>query len=200
MSRWQKPNWKKSGIGGWQQSAQQWTGSASSSASWRQSGTAQDQAGDQACYDRQAPVKPSQRRTSYPRYKPSNNKHKPAKKRRGKGHSGTAQGWLQESKHEELPLSMRWTFLTDADLDSLGPAWRERMISESAKNFQCKTSWRKERHPERHMRIPYRVSVRGENAPACAEWLIEEMLTAGLDMEDIWSLPVPEENTRRMCS
>ena len=44
------------------------------------------------------------------------------------------------------------------------------------------------------MIIPYRVSVRGEQAPACAAWLVEEMLTAGLDMQDIWSLPVPEQD------
>ena len=44
------------------------------------------------------------------------------------------------------------------------------------------------------MIIPYRVCVRGQQAPACTAWLVEEMLTAGLDMQDIWSLPVPEQD------
>ena len=71
--------------------------------------------------------------------------------------------------------------------------WRRRLVKESAENYQCSISWHKDKHSERNKIIPYRVSVRGEQAPACAQWLVEEMLMAGLDMEDIWSLPVPEQ-------
>ena len=92
---------------------------------------------------------------------------------------------------------MRWTFLTDADLEAPGPEWRRRLVKESAENYQCTTSWHKDKHSERNMIIPYRVSVRGEQAPACAQWLVEEMVVAGLDMEDIWSLPVPEQDSKQ---
>ena len=92
---------------------------------------------------------------------------------------------------------MRWTFLTDADLEAHGKRWWRRLVKESAENYQCTTSWHKDKHSERNMIIPYRVSVRGEQAPACAQWLVEEMVVAGLDMEDIWSLPVPEQKLKQ---
>ena len=99
--------------------------------------------------DHEAEEEPPQRRTSYPRYK-----NKPNKMTHGKGQSGTAQGWLPGSGHEALPLSMRWTFLTDADLAAPGPEWRLRLVKESAENYQCTTSWRKDPNSERNMIIP----------------------------------------------
>ena len=82
-------------------------------------------------------------------------------------------------------------------MEAPGPEWRRRLVKESAENYQCTTSWHKDKHSERNMIIPYRVSVRGEQAPACAQWLVEEMVMAGLDMEDIWSFPVPEQRLKQ---
>ena len=125
---------------------------------------------------------------SYPRWT-----HTPSKKARGKDKGGSALGWNQDSEQEKLPIWMRWTFLIDSDLAGFGPEWREGLKKQCLDNFQCIMSYRKDRHSERQMRIPYRVCIKGTEAPACTSWLIEEMCaTDGIDIEDIWSLPLPE--------
>ena len=92
---------------------------------------------------------------------------------------------------------MRWSVLIDADLSKLGGPVRTNIIDRAMKNFDCIASWRKDRHSENDMSIPYRVSVRGVEAEVCMEWLLDVLCTEHsdqLDIEDIWATPMPDES------
>ena len=69
-------------------------------------------------------------------------------------------------------------------MEEPGPEWQRRLGKESAEKYQCTISWHKDMHSERNVIIPhtgrYRVHVLGQQAPACVQWLVEEMVMAGL--------------------
>ena len=96
-----------------------------------------------------------------------------------------------------MPAWMRWSVLIDADLSKLGGEVRLKLFAEAKRNFDCIVSWRKDRHSENGLAIPYRMSVRGVEAQCCMEWLLESLCSDYgdvMDTTDIWSTPSPEEN------
>ena len=96
---------------------------------------------------------------------------------------------------EWMPAWMRWCCLVDADLAQMHVQRRKQLFQKADDEYQCVLSWRKDRHSEHDMAIPYRISVRGESAEACMEWLLDLLCTEHKDLispESIWGLPVPE--------
>ena len=66
--------------------------------------------------------------------------------------------------------------------------------------FQCTMSWRKTRKSDKRMSIPYRVSMRGEEAAVAMDWLLDEVCTQHKDLvtpENIRGLPIPETCRRQ---
>ena len=97
-----------------------------------------------------------------------------------------------------MPQFMRWSVVVDADLSKLSGPIRQQLFQTAKDDFDCKAGWRKDRNSDENcLRIPYRVSVRGAHAQECMQWLIEELVSQHadtVDMEDIWSTPVPERD------
>ena len=198
MSWWQQ-SW-------WQQADSRWQGRSSSSNWWESRGQWwQDQAGsDQPTQGRDVQEAGSDRQTqeeeeegpqrvyTYPRWAPT-----PTNKPRGQGAGGTATGWGKDTDHEWQPAWMRWSVLIDADLAKLGGDVRAKLFEQAKASYDCVASWRKDRHSENDMRVPYRLSVRGVEAQACMEWMLETLCSDHadlVDMQDIWSTPMPDDN------
>ena len=71
------------------------------------------------------------------------------------------------------------------------------MIRRAEAEHGCIMSYRKDRHSEKFMSIPYRISMRGETAEAAVIWLLDLLCSEHRDLispECIWGLPVPEES------
>ena len=100
-----------------------------------------------------------------------------------------------------MPQFMRWSVVIDADLSKLSHI-RQQFIHKAYTDFGCHATWRKDRNSAENglrMKIPYRLSVRGPHAQACMQWMIEELVSEhadAVDLEDIWSTPVPEQDQR----
>ena len=91
------------------------------------------------------------RRAHYPRWK-----HKPSQGPRGHGAGGSQFGWDKDSACEEMPSWWIMSFLVQADLSQASD--RRRALQEKAKaDFDCIVGWRKDRHSEDNMPLPYRV-------------------------------------------
>ena len=143
---------------------------------------------DQAEERTQSPQ--TQRAQTFPRWK-----YTPADKpRRGQGSS---LGWGEETTHEWQPSWMRWSVLIDADLAKLGAEVRNSLFEQAKRNFDCIASWRKDRHSEHSLVVPYRLAVRGVEAQACMEFILEALCSQHaeqVDVQDIWSTPTPDTN------
>ena len=96
------------------------------------------------------------------------------RQRRRKRQSKRAHSRLPYSKHEALPLSMRWT-AADLALAAPGPEWRLSLVNVAA-NYQCTTSWCKDKHSERNM--PKQTRCASANANRT---LLSRPKTKGLD-------------------
>lgn len=91
--------------------------------------------------------------------------------------------------------------LIDADLAALGGDVRVSLFDQAKRNFDCIATWRKDRHSENDMRVPYRLSVRGVEAQSCMEWMLEVLCSEHadkLDIDDIWSTPAPDESQQAL--
>ena len=147
--------------------------------------------GQEAEVDEEEPA-PTRHRT-WPRWNQT-----PARGPRGKrgAHRGSPKGWTHDSTEEELPPYMRWGVLVDADLSWIYGAMRTWVKSRATEMFNCSLTWRADRHSAKEHefdRIPYRVSVRGENAQMAMQWFLDWACHEQfVDPEDIWSVPIPE--------
>ena len=73
---------------------------------------------------------------------------------------------------------------------------RKTLQEKVEQNFECRLSWRKERHAEYGMPTPYRVTVRGRQVVLAIEYVIDVMCDEWQDIvksEEIWSLPICDE-------
>ena len=121
------------------------------------------------------------------------------KRRRGSSYGWKRDG-TQKPKDQWLPAWQRWIVLIDADLALIDPLIRQSLQSRAKSMFQCTMSWRKTRKSDKRMSIPYRVSMRGEEAAVAMDWLLDEVCTQHKDLvtpENIRGLPIPETCRRQ---
>ena len=186
MSWWQQSWWWQQGYWQGRWAASNWW-EADSDRQNEQAGDPQDQ---QAGHDRQIEEEPPQRGQAFPRWQRTQ-----TDRPRGKGSGGSAFGWGAGTDHEWMPSWMRWSVLIDADLAKLGAEVRNSLFEQAKRSFDCIASWRKDRHSENDMKVPYRLSVRGVEAQACMEFLLEALCSEHadqVDIQDIWSTPSPD--------
>ena len=177
----------------WWQQGSSWTG-RSAARNWGESDWGQQQAGNdrQEDQEQEAGNDLPERLLTFPRFHPT-----ATDRPRGQGKGGSSLGWGADSEEEWQPAWMRWSVLIDADLSTLGAEVRTSLFAKAKRDFDCTAIWRKDRHSENHLRVPYRLSVRGIQAQCCLEWILDELCsehTDKVDIEDIWSTPSPQEN------
>ena len=171
-----------------------WWGSAWDS-QWQPQWTGWSDTPPQAGFDRQDDGQESE-------LDESESEEEPEPKRR----RGSSYGWkrdgTQKPEDQWLPALQIWIVLVDADLSLIDSEIRQSLQSRTKSMFQCKMTWRKNRKTDKRApSIPYRVSIRGEEAAVAMEWFVDEILcTEHQDLvapEKIRGLPIQQTCRRQ---
>jgi hypothetical protein len=111
---------------------------------------------------------------------------------RGSGKGGSSFGWSADSTEEPLPPQHIWSHMIYANLADIPRDWWASTKAALHNKYECKVSYRKARHSENQMWIPYRLSVRGIEARHCSEELLDVLCTEHSHVIEPWDIePVP---------
>ena len=92
-----------------------------------------------------------------------------------------------------MPPEHVWTYVVYANLADISREWWAIQKKNLLDKYDCKVSYRKARHTENNMWIPYRLTVRGIEAMHCSEELLDVLCIeqpAVIEPWDIEAVPI----------